>query len=136
MIGLAVAALLGACTPYSGMDGRSYFGFAIGVSNAPPPPRVALLERERYREIPGSQVVVVSDPGADCDVFEYGSTYYMYYGGFWYRSYTSDGAFVTIDVRRVPEPVLRVPPERWRHHPNGGPPGQRKKDWHRGNRPD
>ena len=124
---LAVAALLGACTPYSGMGGNSYLGFSIGVTNAPRPPRVVVRERESYGSSYGG-VFVVSDPGADCDMFQYGSTYYMYYGGFWYRSYTSEGSFVAIDVRRVPEPVLRVPPERWRHHPHGGPPGQMKKD--------
>jgi hypothetical protein len=135
-IGLAL--LVASCAAYPEMGGRTYFGFSItGSTGAPPPPHVRIVEhRYDYDEIPGSEVFVIRDPGADCDVFRYGSSFYMYYGGFWYRSYSDEGGFTAIDVRTVPRPVLQVPPERWRHHPHGGPPGQRDRDGRWGDRDD
>ena len=128
-IGLVFAAPLAlSCAPMV-MDGSStYFGFTLGVESAPPPPRVVFVrEPEMYME-PGTSVYVVSSRGADCDMFRYGSSFYMYYEGYWYRSNRYSGPFVAIDVRRVPRPVLTVPEGRWRHHPHGGPPGLTKKE--------
>jgi hypothetical protein len=84
---------------------------------------------DEYDEVRGSRVYVVRDPGADCDVFRYGSSFYMYYSGYWYLSHEERGSFVAIEARSVPQPVLAVPEEHWRHHPHGMPPGQRKKGW-------
>ena len=122
----AIAATLVSCAPYSEMGGRTYMGFTLGIESAPPPPRVRIVEGYRRDPVPGTDVIVVDDPGADCDVFQYGGSYYMYSSGYWYRAPRPDETFVAIDVRRVPNPVLNVPEDRWRHHPHGGPPGQRK----------
>jgi len=110
-----------ACAPgyYSSGGGSTYMGFMVGVSNAPPPPRV-------YRSSPqftltvSSGVRVVEAP-ADCDMFFYGGTYYMYSSsGYWYRCNTFDGTYTLVEVRRVPRAVLGVPAAHWRHHPGKG----------------
>jgi hypothetical protein len=129
---VAFATLIASCAPYSDLGGGTYFGFTVtGVTGAPPPPRVHVVRRDDdygdYDQVAGSSVYIVRDPGEDCDVFLYGSSFYMYYGGYWYRSSQPTATFVAIDVHSVPRQVLQVPEEHWRHHPHGGPPGQMKK---------
>jgi hypothetical protein len=57
-------------------------------------------------------------------MFRYGSSWYLSYGGYWYRSSDYRGHFRPVRVQSVSSAILRVPPERWKHHPHGGPPGQ------------
>ena len=42
----------------------------------------------------GSSVYIVSSPDPDCDMFQYGSLWYVYYSGYWYRSNRYAGPFV------------------------------------------
>jgi hypothetical protein len=102
------------------------YGFSIGVTNAPPPPRVVFVEEPEIVVVPGTRVYMVSESGFGYDMFRYGSSWYLYSGGFWYRSSTYRGSFAVIDVRSVPSPIMKVPASRWKHHPHGGPPGQMK----------
>lgn len=120
-----------ACAPalYSSEGStRTYLGFSVGITNAPPPPRM------HYRSAPSYQVVelgvrVVDSPD-DCDLFQYGGNYYLYSSNYWYVSNRYDGSYRIIDVQRVPRAVLEVPDHRWRHHPRGHAYGHRKHGGH------
>ena len=106
----------------------TYFGFQIGISNAPPPPRVVFYDEPEVVLVPNSRVYVVESYDPGYDVFRYGSFWYVCNDGYWYRARSYRGPFVTVDVRSVPRPIFYVPREHWRHfHPHGGPPGQMKK---------
>ncbi len=100
-----------------------YYGFHVGISNAPPPPRIVYREAPEVVLVPGSQVYVVEDDQFDCDVFRVGPYWYAQDDGYWYRARSYRGPFTAIDVRRVPRAVFSVPARNWRHHPHGGPPG-------------
>ncbi len=104
-------------------EDRTYFGFDIGVTNAPLAPRVELNAEPRLVLIGQTRVQAVADGNFEWDLFRYGGAWYLYARGYWYRSATNAGPYRVVDVRVVPTVVLRVPPERWRNHPNGGPPG-------------
>lgn len=116
------------CAPVSTAGTQTWFGFSVGVTNAPPPPRVVYTRRPPTRWVPGSAVYVVTDSRED--MFLYSGYWYVLDDGYWYRSRRWDGPFVSVDVRRVPRPILSLPAKHWKHHPHGGPPGQMKK--HRG----
>lgn len=104
-----------------------YYGFQIGITNAPPPPKIVYKEAPEAVIVPKTEVYVVDRGGNDCDFFRFDKHWYMMAGGFWYRSDSYGGPFVVVDVRKVPEPILVVPSEHWKHHPHGGPPGLAKK---------
>lgn len=108
-------------------SGRAHYGFEVGVTSAPPPPRIYFDARPAYvAELPGG-VYVVDTGSYDCDMFRYGGSWYVFQAGYWYRSGSYRGPYRVVDVRTVPSRVLRVPAKHWRHHPHGGPPGQMKK---------
>lgn len=119
---LVLALSATACAPgyYSNGSSSTYMGFSVGVSNAPPPPRLYFRSEPRFRLTISSGVRVVDAPDTDCDLFLYGGTYYMYSEGYWYRSRAYDGDYALIEVRRVPRAVLEVPERHWRHHPGRG----------------
>jgi hypothetical protein len=96
---------------------RTYFGFSIGVTNAPPPPRMVVVNDPDLVMVPGSRVFVVEN--SDYDTFRYGRAYYVCDDGYWYRSWSPRGPFAVVDVRYVPQPILTVPAERWKHHDHG-----------------
>jgi len=106
---------------------NTFFGFTIGVSNAPPPPPIVFRERPHLEFVPEERVYVVDDDDDDCDMFMAGDFWYVYNDGYWYRAHSYRGPFRVVDVRYVPRRVLFVPEGHWRHHPHGGPPGQMKK---------
>ena len=123
---LALVTLMSASWATTGAS-STYFGFTVGVSNAPPPPRVVLVERPTTVVAPGTSVYVVSDPAVEFDMFRYGSYWYVSYSGYWYRSKSYGGRYTVIDVRSVPRSVVTLPAKHWKHHPLGGPPGKMKK---------
>lgn len=104
-----------------------YFGFHIGITNAPPPPKVQVREKPDYVLVAGRDVYMVSNDKLACDMFRVHSYWYMTANGFWYRARSQRGPFKVIDVRRVPRAIFATPAEYWHHHPHGGPPGQMKK---------
>lgn len=108
---------------------RTYLGFTVGISNAPPPPVITFRTAPRMVLVPDTRVYVVDDPRYDVgyDLFRSGGTWYVYDNGYWYRSTSYRGPYRVVDVRYVPRNVLRVPPGHWKGHPHGGPPGQMKK---------
>ena len=127
-LAMLTALMLIGSAPMSAADPQTWFGFSIGVGNAPPPPRVVFAERPTTVWVPGNAVYVV--PEAREDMFLYSGFWYVQDDGYWYRSRRWDGPFVAVDVRRVPRAILSLPAKHWKHHPHGGPPGQMKK--HRG----
>ena len=98
---------------------QTYFGFQIGISNAPPPPRTVFYDEpsEIYR--PSEHVYVVADD--DYDVFRCDGSYYVCQDGYWYRSPRYRGPWATVDVRYVPRPIFSVPVHYWRHREHWGP---------------
>ena len=110
---------------------RSNVGFSIFISNAPPPPRVVYREPPRFAYIPEQRVYVVDDDDCDYDYFRYGTFFYIYENGYWYRSRSYRGPFAAIRADYVPRPIFYVSDNRyhWRQHPRWMPPGQAKKAW-------
>jgi hypothetical protein len=106
-----------------------YYGFQIGISNAPPPPVVREVREPYCVRATDAMVYVVEDDRfrVDGDAFRYGQYWFVFTGGYWYRARTFRGPYVAMDVRRVPRAVLCVPRSMWWHHLLGGPPGQLKK---------
>ena len=105
-----------AATDYS--SGRTYFGFTIGLESAPPPPRLMYVSPPRYYSVEYSQVQLVDSPDPNYDVFRYGGTFYLYSStGYWYSSDRYDGPYRIIEVHTVPQEVLIVPEDHWRHRP-------------------
>lgn len=126
-IALAALAMLAGCYPAATAGSRTHFGFSIGITNAPPPPRIVYIREPDVMVVPGSSVYLVRDSDYDYDMFRFGSYWYVCNDGYWYRSRNSRGSFVAVDVRSVPTQVLTVPHRYWKRHPHGGPPGLSKK---------
>ncbi len=107
---------------------ETYFGFQIGISNAPPPPAVVFREAPQTVFVPETGVYVVDDDEYGCDVFRYSTYWYACNGRYWYRARNYSGPFRVVDVRYIPRQVLTVPAGHWHHHPLGGPPGLMRKN--------
>lgn len=121
---LAVAALGLVIAGSASAHTSTYFGFQIGIGNAPPPPRVVFAGPPPMYCEPDTRVYVVNDDyddyyGDDCDVFRYGPDWYLCSDGYWYRSRSYRGPFMVIDVRYVPRPIFYVPANHWHHYPGG-----------------
>jgi hypothetical protein len=102
------------CATTSRTGSTTYFGFTVGLTNAPPPPAVRWDREPELVQVGGSDVYVASDP--DDDIFRFGGSWYVAHQGYWYRSDRYNGPFVNIDVRSVPREIMNVPPEHWHHH--------------------
>jgi hypothetical protein len=59
---------------------NTYYGFTVGVSNAPPPPRLVLVERPEFVAVPGTLVYAVGN--TNYDVFRYNGRYFLYNDGY------------------------------------------------------
>lgn len=112
---LVLMAALGALLATPAVAARTYFGFQIGISNAPPPPRIYFREEPEVVFVPQSRVYVVEDPDADCDMFRYGRFWYVMEDGYWYRARSYRGPFRVVDARYVPRPIYYVPARHWKH---------------------
>lgn len=122
---LPLAALAG-CLAASTALAETSVSVNIGIG-APPPPVVVVRQEPRVVLVPGSTVYVVEDSRWDYDCFRYGVYWYAYRDGFWYRARAWRGPFVAVRAVAVPRAIISVPPQRWKHHPHGMPPGQAKK---------
>lgn len=118
-----------ACAPYETVGSRTYLGFSVGVTNAPPPPRVVFVEEPLLMLVPGTSVYVIENSGYDA--FRYGDYVYLSSGGYWYRSRGYAQPFRVVDVRSVPRAVLTVPGDRWKHRTAYGRDDYRRKHWDR-----
>ncbi len=122
---LAAASLVvlsvASCAPaYVAPDGsRTYYGFMVGLYDAPPPPALEFGGPPRYEPIEDSDVQWVEAPDPSCDLFLYHGAFYLYQrDGYWYRSRRPDGGYVAIEVHQVPRAVLQVDASHWRHRPD------------------
>jgi hypothetical protein len=115
---LALGLTLAVATTASASS-RTYFGFQIGISNAPPPPRVYYRSAPPVYFEPETQVYVVRDNYADYDMFRYGGYWYVCDDDYWYRARSYGGPFITVDVRSVPTRLFEVPQRRWHRYPGG-----------------
>ncbi len=115
-----LALALSSCAEPMAAGSRTYVGFSLDIRSAPPPPRIVFEGEPRRFIVPGSYVYVVEAPNDDCDMFQYGGTWYVYYSGYWYASNRYDGGYAAVSARRVPSAVLDVPPGHWRHFPGHG----------------
>jgi len=65
---------------------RTYFGFQIGITNAPPPPRIYIRDEPDVIFVPSTRVYVVrNDDQFGVDMFRYGRFWYCTRDGYWYR---------------------------------------------------
>jgi len=112
-------ALLAACLSCSSTGGPSYMGFAVGTSYAPGPPRFYMDHSPHMRLVAGTDVWMSDDPDVTCDMFQYGSHWYVYANDYWYMSPHYDGPYRAVDVRYVPHQVITIPSRNWRDHPHG-----------------
>ena len=104
----------------------SYYGFRVGITNAPAAPRIRVAREPHLQRATDAMVYVVADPQFrfDGDLFRYGQYWFAYAGGFWYRARSHRGPYAVMDVRRVPRAILGVPRPLWKHHPLGPPPAR------------
>jgi hypothetical protein len=93
-----------------------------------PPPAFEFNAEPRFNYLAHRRVSVIADDGFGYDMFSTGGSYYLYSGGYWYRSQTARGPFVAVEVRRVPRKIFDVDDRdyRWRSHPEGWRGGQQK----------
>lgn len=101
---------------------HSEVAFSIFISNAPPPPRVAFVHQPRFVLVPAEQVYYCDEGYSDYDMFRYGSYYYMYDDGYWYRANSYQGPFVAIRIEYVPRQIFYVSDYgySWRQSPRWG----------------
>ena len=109
-----LALMVLSCAPTTRGGSRTYFGFSLDFSNAPPPPQVAWDREPELVQVGRGDVYVASDP--DDDMFRCSGSWYIAHEGYWYRSDRYNGPYVNIDVRSVPREIMDVPTERWHHH--------------------
>jgi hypothetical protein len=126
-----LALALAACAGGLASSGPAAASVPISITiGAPPPPVIVYHEEPRWVVVPRSRVYVVEEEDRPAyDEFRYGGWFYIFNGGFWYRSAHWGGPFIAVHERLVPNAVMVVPEEHWRHppHPHGMPPGQAKK---------
>jgi hypothetical protein len=126
---LAGFAVLAALSVAMSAPARAEVSVGISISNAPPPPVVVYRSEPHTVFVRDADVYYVDDPRCDYDYFHVGTYWYIYNGGYWYRGRGYRGPFIAVEQRVVPAGIWRVPDQRWRHHPHGGPPGlMRKRD--------
>jgi hypothetical protein len=118
---LAIIGLMG-LTSATPQFAHSAVNFSIFISNAPPPPRVVFVHQPRFVLVPEEDVYYCEDDYSDYDVFRYGSFFYLYDDGYWYRANTYRGPFVAIRIDYVPRQIFYVSDYgyRWRQAPQWG----------------
>jgi hypothetical protein len=79
-------------------------------------PAVYFAREPRVVLIPDTEVYCVQDVGYDYDMFRCGDWWYIDDGGYWYRSRSYRGPFVTVSFTSLPWAFRRVP-SGFRHQP-------------------
>ncbi|MEO5618785.1 MAG: hypothetical protein ABIS67_13540 [Candidatus Eisenbacteria bacterium] len=89
-------------------------------NRVPAAPTVAFSITPRWEVIPGTRVSWVrQQERPNYDLFRYGSRYYIYNDGYWYRSDRLNRRFTVIDERYIPIAFADVPTRHWRSYPPG-----------------
>jgi hypothetical protein len=96
----------------------------LTLGNAPPPPVVRFRAEPRMVIMPTGGVSYYGDP-SDYDYFRYGSYFYIYNGGYWYRSAYYRGPFIAIRESYVPRAFYGLHDRgyKWHHAWKDAPPG-------------
>jgi hypothetical protein len=112
----AVCTVLLSASPASS---AAYYGFTVGVADAPRPP-VIRMAREPHALLANDAMVYVVDDDAlrfDGDLFRYGQYWFAYTRGYWYRARSHRGPYALLEVHKVPRAIIGVPRKLWKHHP-------------------
>jgi len=109
LLGVFVVVALAGCFATVGEDGQvvGQAGFTLSLPTILPP--LIVVE-------PG--VSVVSD--YDDEVFYSGGYYWVRQDTRWYRSHDHRRGWAQVEARRVPAPIVRSPPGRYRHYRGNG----------------
>ena len=106
MKGSAVRIRLGARAHPIGIAATSQ---TANIKNAP-----------HWESVPGTKVYWVrADERPAFDLFRFGTRFYLFDQGQWYRSNRHDRDYVVIQERYVPLTISRVPSQHWRSYPKG-----------------
>ena len=131
---VTVWALVLALAPLSA-HAETYFGFQLGIKDAPAPPEISFQKVPKMVVVPATRVTRVTDAACKADLFRFGGTWYAYAARHWYRADDISGPYHALDARKVPRAVLFVPAMHWKHHPQRTPPGHAKKNVAMGPKP-
>ena len=113
---MAIVALVGrGFFRYAGLAHRIFDALAdvnvVMISFAASDVNISVVvEEPAVAVVPATSVYVVTDPSVSYDMFRFGATWYLYSGGYWYRSSSHRGPFAAVDVRSVPREVVTVEP--------------------------
>jgi hypothetical protein len=118
-----VAASVLALAGVAHAETQTWFGFSVGIRSGSPAP-APIQWRTEPSIVWVGHVAIVDHDACDDDVFRADRYWWRMSNGWWYRSTSWRGPWVSVDVRRVPRPVLELPARRWKHHPRYAPPGQ------------
>src|SRR6266850_578378 len=100
----------------------------ITLGNAPPPPAVVFRDEPRLMMMPQTSLAYYEGP-CDYDYFHYGSFFYIYNGGYWYRAPHYRGPFVAIRESYVPTIFYGLNDRgyHWRHGWRRAQPGHERR---------
>ena len=91
-----------------------------GKQAGPLPPRILFKNAPHWQAVPGTKVYWVrADERPAFDLFRFGTRFYLFDQGQWYRSNREDRDYVVIQERYVPLAISRVPSQHWRSYPKG-----------------
>jgi hypothetical protein len=80
----------------------------VNVNVAVPLPGLVIPAPPPLLVVPGTYVYY--PPDVDVDIFFYHGYWYRPHGGRWYRAGHYNGPWRSIEMRRIPGPVLNLPP--------------------------
>lgn len=124
--GIVIACALAAMAAAPAMA-RTSVSVDLRLGNAPPPPVVVVQHAPTTVWLPETHVSVVKDEDFQNDMFQLGSTWYVYRDGWWYRGRNWRGPYTYVETRYVPQSILVVPARHWRHYPYAvAAPGRRR----------
>lgn len=99
---------------------RAHGDVSLAFNGVPAAPTVTFSSAPSWELIPGTGVAQVLDSQRPSyDLFRYGSRYYVYNNGYWYRASQLNRPFVLTDERYVPMAFASVPVNQWRSYPTG-----------------
>lgn len=106
---------------------HAHTSMSVGITlgDAPPPPVLVFRGEPRLILVPTTGVSYYDGPD-DYDYFRYGTYYYVYNGGYWYRAPRYRGPFIAIREAYVPRVFYGLDDRgyHWRHGWKRVPPGQ------------
>lgn len=93
----------------------------LGAAVVLPPPASAQVDVQIHLGLPVAPPLVVIQPGIQVvenyqdEVFFHSGWYWVRRPPYWYRARGPQAAFVMVEPRYVPRPLVRLPPGQYRH---------------------